>query len=115
MRGEEEMRILFKIARILTMVDDKIINADLVVTDNLITYIGKDSSSYAPFARTIECNGNLLMPGFKNAHTHSAMVFLRGKADDVTLQDWLFKIVFPREEKLIPSDIYHLNNLRSTI
>ena len=86
------MKTLFKNAQILTMIDDKIINADLVVDNNLIAYIGKESSSYGPFDKEIDCNNNLLMPGFKNAHAHSAMVFLRGKADDVTLQDWLFKI-----------------------
>ena len=93
------------------MVDDKIINGDLVVDNNLIAYLGNDSSSFGPFERVIDCKQNLLMPGFKNAHAHSAMVFLRGKADDVTLQDWLFSIVFPREEKLQPSDIYHLNKV----
>lgn len=105
------MKTLFKNARILTMIDEKIIEADLVTKDNLIAYIGKDSSSYGPFDKVIDCNNNLLMPGFKNAHAHSAMVFLRGKADDVTLQDWLFKIVFPREEHLQPLDIYHLNKI----
>ena len=105
------MKTLFKNAQILTMIDDKIINADLVVDNNLIAYIGKESSSYGPFDKVIDCNKNLLMPGFKNAHAHSAMVFLRGKADDVTLQDWLFKIVFPREEHLQPSDIYYLNKV----
>ena len=105
------MKTLFKNAQILTMIDDKIIKADLVVDNNLIAYIGNDSSSFGPFDRVVECNENLLMPGFKNAHAHSAMVFLRGKADDVTLQDWLFKIVFPREEHLQPSDIYHLNKV----
>ena len=105
------MKTLFKNAQILTMIDDKIINADLVVDNNLIAYIGKESSSYGPFDKVIDCNNNLLMPGFKNAHAHSAMVFLRGKADDVTLQDWLFKIVFPREEHLQPSDIYYLNKV----
>ena len=105
------MKTLFKNARILTMVDENIIEGDLVVLDNRIAYIGQDSSKYAPFDRVIECDKNLLMPGFKNAHAHSAMVFLRGKADDVTLQDWLFKIVFPREAKLQPSDIYHLNKV----
>ena len=93
------------------MIDDKIIKADLVVDNNLIAYIGNDSSSFGPFDRVIDCKDNLLMPGFKNAHAHSAMVFLRGKADDVTLQDWLFNIVFPREERLQPSDIYHLNKV----
>lgn len=105
------MRILFHNARILTMENDQIIEGDLVVNNNRIAYIGQDSSSFAPFDRIIECQKNLLMPGFKNAHTHSAMVFLRGKADDVSLQDWLFKIVFPREERLIPSDIYYLNKV----
>ena len=93
------------------MVDDIIINGDLVVDNNLIAYLGNDSSSFGPFERVIDCKQNLLMPGFKNAHAHSAMVFLRGKADDVTLLDWLFNIVFPREEKLQPSDIYHLNKV----
>ena len=105
------MKILFKNARILTMKDENIIEGDLVVLDNRIAYIGQDSSKYAPFDRVIECDKNLLMPGFKNAHAHSAMVFLRGKADDVVLQDWLFNIVFPREAKLIGSDIYHLNKV----
>ena len=80
------------------MVDDKIIDGDLIVNDNRIAYIGKDASSYGPFDRVVECNGNLLMPGFKNAHAHSAMVFLKDVPEDVTLQQWLFDYVFPREE-----------------
>ena len=105
------MKILFRDARILTMENEEIIEGDLLVKDNRIAYIGNDSSKFGPFDRIIECQKNLIMPGFKNAHAHSAMVFLRGKADDVALHDWLFKIVFPREEKLIPSDIYHLNKI----
>ena len=105
------MRILFTNARVLTMAADVITHDDVVVDGNLIVYIGKDSSSYSPFDRVIDCHKNLLMPGFKNAHAHSAMVFLRGKADDVALQDWLFKIVFPREDRLQPEDIYHLNKV----
>ena len=105
------MKTLFHNARILTMVDDKIIEGDLVVIDARIAYIGKNSSDFAPFDRIVECDKNLLMPGFKNAHAHSAMVFLRGKADDVKLQEWLFDIVFPREALLNPSDVYHLNKV----
>ena len=93
------------------MIDDIIINGELVVENNLIAYIGNDSSSFGPFDHIIDCKCNLLMPGFKNAHAHSAMVFVRDKGDGVNLQDWLFKIVFPREAHLIPSDIYHLNKV----
>ena len=49
------MKILFKNARILTMKDENIIFANLVVKDNRIAYIGKDYSKYAPFDREIEC------------------------------------------------------------
>ena len=103
------MKTLFKNARILTMVNDQIINGELLVIDTRIAYIGKDASEFAPFDKVIDCHGNLLMPGLKNAHTHSAMIFLRGRFKDMPLQDWLFKCVFPREDKLIPSDIYYLN------
>ena len=105
------MRILFDNARILTMKDDQIINGSLVVDGTRIAYIGNKPQSFAPFDRVIDCKGNLLMPGFKNAHAHSAMVFLRGKADDAPLHEWLFNICFPHEEHLIGDDIYHLNKV----
>lgn len=105
------MKILFHDARILTMENDHLQEGDLLVIDNRIAYICQDASKYAPFDRVIDCQKNLLMPGFKNAHAHSAMVFLRSKADDVTLQEWLFNIVFPYEKNLEPKDIYYLNKV----
>ncbi|MDR0963374.1 MAG: amidohydrolase family protein, partial [Clostridium sp.] len=59
----------------------------------------------------IDCQGNLLMPGFKNAHTHSAMTCLRSFADDVPLNTWLTEKIFPIEAKLQPNDIYTLTKL----
>ena len=59
----------------------------------------------------IDLHGNLLMPGFKDAHTHSPMTFLRSYADDMPLQDWLYKQVFPMEAKLTPEMIYHFTKL----
>ena len=105
------MKILFKNARILTMKDENIIEGNLVVKDNRIAYIGNDYSKFAPFDREIECDKNLLMPGFKNAHAHSAMVFLRGKADDERQHEWLFNTCLPREEYLQPQDVYALNKV----
>lgn len=64
-----------------------------------------------PWDREINADGNLIMPSFKNAHAHSPMVFLRSYADDTTLDEWLFKQVFPREAKLTPDDCYHLTKL----
>ena len=59
----------------------------------------------------IDCRDDLLMPGFKDAHTHSAMTFLRSYADDVPLDQWLNEKVFPLEAKLSGEDIYHLTRL----
>jgi 5-methylthioadenosine/S-adenosylhomocysteine deaminase len=41
----------------------------------------------------------LLAPGLINTHTHAAMSLLRGIADDLRLQDWLEKYIFPAEAK----------------
>ena len=105
------MKTLFRNASILKMDDSPILYSNLVVIENRIAYIGQDYEKYGPFDRVIECEGNLIMPSFKNAHSHNGMSFLRSKADDDTLNDWLFKQTFPREDKLTPDDIYHLSKV----
>jgi len=116
------MNIKFENARILKTNTDhsfSIVEGQLWVKDNVICYIG-DGSDVSRVAkedeviiwdRTIDCEGNLLMPGFKNAHTHTAMTFLRSYADDLPLQDWLNNQVFPREGQLVEDDIYWLDIL----
>ena len=74
-----------------------------------ITFVGKNHDKKAD--REIDLNGNLLMPAFKNAHTHSAMTFVRSLADDLPLQPWLYDMIFPMEAKLNESDIYTLSRL----
>jgi 5-methylthioadenosine/S-adenosylhomocysteine deaminase len=54
----------------------------------------------------IEGDGKLAFSGFVNAHTHLAMVLLRGLADDVPLQAWLEDYVWPIERTLQPEDVY---------
>jgi 5-methylthioadenosine/S-adenosylhomocysteine deaminase len=46
----------------------------------------------------------ILAPGLINTHTHAAMSLLRGIADDLTLQDWLTKFIFPAEAKNVSPD-----------
>ena len=105
------MKTLLKNARILTMADRNITHGNIVVENNRIIYIGKDIDKYAPFDVIRDINNNLLMPGFKNAHTHSAMTFLRSKTDNYNLQDWLFKVVIPREDLLKEEDVYALSKV----
>lgn len=46
----------------------------------------------------------ILMPGLINTHTHAAMSLFRGVADDMKLQDWLNKFIFPAEAKNVTPD-----------
>ena len=107
------MNTRFYNAKILTFTNnDTTIDGELWVEGNRITYIGESRAmSSSKFDREIDARGNLLMPGFKNAHTHSAMTFLRSYADDMPLLDWLNKQVFPMEAKLTGEDMYHLSKL----
>ncbi|RKM62074.1 amidohydrolase [Butyrivibrio sp. CB08] len=116
------MNIRFFNARILTMEDGKeIIEGQLFVREKRILFVGTDDEarSYCDnhpdevlkWDREIDCHGNLLMPGFKNAHTHSAMTLMRSKADDLPLQDWLNNQIFPIEAKMTAEDIYHLSKI----
>src|SRR5215813_9005877 len=43
--------------------------------------------------------GKVLPRGLINGHTHIPMVLFRGLADDLDLQDWLTKYIFPAEAK----------------
>jgi 5-methylthioadenosine/S-adenosylhomocysteine deaminase len=49
--------------------------------------------------RRIDEPAALLIPGLINTHTHAPMALFRGIADDMRLQDWLQKFIFPAEAK----------------
>lgn len=111
------MNVRFYNARILTMNETMdIIDGELWVENTRISYVGpgtpqQNDRPVPVWDREIDVQGNLLMPGFKNAHTHSAMTFLRSYADDLPLQEWLNQQVFPMEAKLLPEDICWLSKL----
>ena len=123
---EAEMRIRIYNARILTMEPGrKIFSGEIGIEDGRIIYVNeekekdravqtaevvKDRDSKG-WDEEIDARGNLIMPGFKNAHTHSPMTFLRSYADDMKLQEWLFDKVFPAEAELKSDDIYWLTKL----
>ena len=113
------MNIRFYNARILSMDGScDIVSGELWVQGNKILYIGngtdtdriykKQPGNIIKWDREIDAKNNLLMPGFKDAHTHTAMTFLRSYADDLPLAEWLNNQVFPKEALLTPDDIYLL-------
>lgn len=118
------MNIRFYNARILQTKEDRsfsVYEGELWVFGKKICYIGdgtfepdffeKLGRSAIVWDREIDVKRNLLIPGFKNAHTHSGMTFLRSMADDLPLQEWLYEKVFPMEAKLQKEDLYWLTAL----
>ncbi|MCI9642732.1 MAG: amidohydrolase [Eubacterium sp.] len=102
--------IRFYNGKILSLKNGTEMTDDEVWVDgSKIVFVGKNCDKKAD--REINLNGNLLMPSFKNAHTHSAMTFARSLADDLPLQPWLYDMIFPMEAKLTGEDIYHLSKL----
>lgn len=115
------MNIRLYNARILTMEKHRdVFRGEIWIKNDKIAYIPTCEELEQEWGREmpriswdieLDCKDNLLMPGFKNAHTHSPMTFLRSYADDLPLQEWLHEKVFPMEAKLSGDDIYHLTKL----
>ena len=97
----------------------EVIKGEVWVKGDTIVYVGDGKDSDKVFSqndiiiwnREIDVKGNVLIPGFKNAQTHTAMTFLRSYADDVPLQEWLQNHIFPKEALLKEEDAYWLNIL----
>lgn len=100
-------------ARILSMIDNEsIFEGEIHIENGIIEYIGpKINTDNTSFDESVDCNMNLLMPGFKNAHTHSGMSVLRSLADDLPLDKWLNESIFPVEAKMTAQDIYEMSKL----
>jgi len=59
--------------------------------------------SYAA-REVINATGKVVIPGLINGHTHVPMTLFRGIADDLDLQEWLTKYIFPAEAKNVTED-----------
>lgn len=107
------MNIRIYNVQILTMKDGQApFFGEIQIQEDTITYVGEPvSEQTVKWDREIDGQGNLLMPGFKNAHTHTAMTFLRSYADDMKLDEWLHQQVFPNEAKLTGETIYWFTKL----
>ena len=80
-----------------TIIDD----GAVAVRGDTIVAVGPRAeleSKYQPKA-TMDATGKLVLPGFINGHTHVPMTLFRGLHDDVTLDEWLRKYIFPAEAK----------------
>ena len=101
------MDTLFKNVRAVLMDDaDTVLdNAYVGVEAGRITYAGATPPE-GTAKSVIDGTHKVLIPGLVNAHTHLPMTLLRGFADDLDLQTWLFEHIFPAEAKLTSDIVY---------
>jgi 5-methylthioadenosine/S-adenosylhomocysteine deaminase len=81
-------------------------NGAVAILGDSIVAVGTKSEidrSYQAKQR-LDRPGALIAPGLINTHGHAPMVLLRGIADDLRLQEWLEKYIFPAEARNVTPD-----------
>ena len=87
---------------VVTMDQDRNVIEDgaIAIKDGKVLAIGKAADMRGQRARqTLNAAGKVIIPGLINTHTHVPMSLFRGIADDLDLQDWLTRFIFPAEAK----------------
>ncbi|PKL51526.1 MAG: S-adenosylhomocysteine deaminase [Nitrospira bacterium HGW-Nitrospira-1] len=76
-------------------------NGAIAVKDKKIAFVGADEEVAAKYTSDtiIGGSGKVAFPGLVNTHTHAAMVYFRGLADDLPLKVWLEEYIWPAEGK----------------
>lgn len=64
---------------------------------------GEIGQNYAA-REVVNATGKVVVPGLINGHTHVPMTLFRGLADDLDLQEWLTKYIFPAEAKNVTEE-----------
>lgn len=96
------MKILIKNGYVVSMVSD-VVKTDLLIEDGKIAFIGNTD---VEVDKVIDATDKIVMPGLINAHTHVPMSIFRGYSDELTLNDWLRKKMWPIEDKMTADDAY---------
>ena len=96
------MKILIKNGYVVSMVSD-VVKTDLLIEDGKIAFIGNTD---VEADKVIDATDKIVMPGLINAHTHVPMSIFRGYSDELTLNDWLRKKMWPIEDKMTADDAY---------
>ena len=93
------MNILLKNATLLPEYGYDSRTVNVLIKDRKIAEI-TEKMPETTAEQVIDCQGNLLLPGFYNAHCHAAMTLFRGYGEDLPLQRWLEERIFPAEDRL---------------
>jgi len=107
-RSKQSVDLIVTGGLVVTMDSGRVIYDDgaVAVKGDTIVAVGPSANVAGEYkgSATINARGKLVMPGFINGHTHVPMTLFRGLHDDVTLDDWLHKYIFPAEAKNVTED-----------
>jgi 5-methylthioadenosine/S-adenosylhomocysteine deaminase len=99
----QEVDLLVSGGIVVSMDGAKTIYQDgsVAIKGDVIVGVGPRAEIEARYggAQMLDAHGTLVLPGFINGHTHVPMTLFRGLHDDVTLNEWLYKYIFPAEAK----------------
>lgn len=113
----EKADIILKGGIVITMdKNDKVLfNTDIVIRDGEIKFIGDNATAKYNAATVIDCRDRIVMPGLINAHTHLPMSLVRGIADDLRLDVWLYGYIFPIEKNFVNKEFCRWGSLLSVL
>lgn len=97
--------IILKDANVIDEEGNVFYNKNILIKDGKIVKITENSEGNAK--KVVNCKNYYVTPGLVNLHTHSPMGILRGLAEDVNINDWFNKEIFPYESKFKPEHVYY--------
>jgi 5-methylthioadenosine/S-adenosylhomocysteine deaminase len=106
--GRDKVDLLVTNGTVVTMdVQRRVIeNGAVAMRGDSIVAVGSSVDLAARYdaAKVVDAHGAIVMPGLINGHAHAAMSLFRGIADDLSLDDWLKKYIFPAEARNVTED-----------
>src|SRR6266550_2944 len=109
-RGRRMMRVDLLVLNGTLVTMDKthrvIQDAGIAVAGGRIVAVGSDKDIIRMYTapERVDASGKIIIPGLINGHTHIPMTLFRGLADDLDLQEWLTKYIFPAEAKNVSEE-----------
>jgi cytosine/adenosine deaminase-related metal-dependent hydrolase len=109
------MSVLFTNALVVTMDDALTVheNGWVHVEGTAITALGSGTPPDVPGAETVDCGGDIVMPGMVNAHCHMGMSVFRGLGEDV--DDRLYRYILPLERKFVSAEMVRVGSALSAL
>ncbi|MBR3134743.1 MAG: amidohydrolase [Clostridia bacterium] len=105
------MSLLIKNCNLISMSDDRDKyeeGIDILIENNKISKIGNNLETDG---EVIDAKGKVALPGLINTHTHLPMSIFRETVDGYKTHDWLEKVMWPLEDKLVAEDVYWASKL----